>query len=467
MNEVLIIKMFVGGFNDRNIGHEVINFYKPDNNEEKSYIYVPPIGKVAKDKYKGIKKIIMVGPPENYAYPILAVADEIETFDSDEQRILVENQTSYGKKCVKNISFAEDHQDDNAFVHLNFIVPKGKLKKPNKKIYIVPAINERFTEKRRKECIAKIEKQGGACISLDLENPQHSVAYCSITEETNKSLREILQEVKDWQDYPLKDVNLKAGIDKYDATGILAFIDKEYEEQIYTNMLYSIIKDGMTREQRIDFSNFILEEIAKNLKGVPIRNRRDLKVSKERSSLTESQSLILTYYSKKASKSTKEKANATLSKKYPMIIFDEDTADIIEKQRGRIDLLLENDEHLIVIENKIKSALNGLYEDGEEIKTQLDKYENFAKFYKKENEFVKNAQTSIVVFTPNYNVNIEFYGKQNCVAVITYSMLYQYFKNNSVKHKYFNEFYNALKLHMCNREEEINRRFLNVLAKDK
>ena len=50
-------------------------------------------------------------------------------------------------------------------------------------------------------------------------------------------------------------------------------------------------------------------------------------------------------------------------------------------------------------------------------------------------------------------------------TVITYSMLHQYFNDNPVNHKYFKEFFNALKLHICNREEEINRRFINVLER--
>ena len=465
MNEVLIIKMFVGGFNDKNIGHEVINFYNPDNCEDKSYIYVPPIGKVAQGKNKGIKKIIMVGPPENYSYPILAIADEVEKFKDDKDREVTEEQTSYGGKCVKNIAFAEDHQDDNAFVHLNFIVPHGKLKQPNRKICLVPAINERFTEEKREECKQKIEKQGGQCILLDSENPQHSVAYCNISDEANKQLKDLLDEVETWAEYPLKKVNLTGTLAGYDSNSFLAFIDKEYEEQVYTNMLYSIIKDGMTSQQRIDFSNFILNEVSKQLETVVIENKMDLKASKEKSSLTESQSWILTCFSEKASEKTKQETADKLKKYYPTIFYDANLAGVIEKQRGRIDLLLENEKHLIVIENKIKSALNGLYEDGDEIKTQLDKYENFAKFYKEENEVIKNAKTSIVVFTPNYNSNIEFYGKQNYITVITYSMLHQYFNDNPVNHKYFGEFLNALKLHICNREEEINRRFINVLAK--
>ncbi len=40
--EILIVKMYVGDFNNENIGHEIINFFKTDDNEE--YIYVPAYG---------------------------------------------------------------------------------------------------------------------------------------------------------------------------------------------------------------------------------------------------------------------------------------------------------------------------------------------------------------------------------------------------------------------------------------
>ena len=80
---------------------------------------------------------------------------------------------------------------------------------------------------------------------------------------------------------------------------------------------------------------------------------------KEKSSLTESQSWILTCFSKKASEKTKQEAAEKLATNYPSIKYDLELADIIEKQRGRIDLLLENEKHLIVIENKIKSKING------------------------------------------------------------------------------------------------------------
>lgn len=460
MNEVLIIKMFVGGFNDKNIGHEVINFYKPDNCDD-SYIYVPPIGQVAKDKYKKIEKIIMVGPPENYAYPILAIANKIMGFNSDEERETVEKNTSYGGKCIKEIAFAQDHSD-GASHHLNFIVPKGALKKPEKKIYIIPKVHKKF-DKKIDERVEKIKKLGGQYIILDKENPQHSVAYCSI-DDSNKELKKLLAEVENWVEYPLKEIDVKKTVAGYIPNSILAFIDKEYEEQIYTNMLYSIIKNGMTAQERIDFSNFMLSKIATQLETSPMENCKDLKVYKEKHALTDSQSLIVTVFGN-AKEETKEKAEKKLKENYGLKSTKE-MYDSIQKQRGRIDLLLENEDYLIIIENKVRSALNGLYEDGDEIKTQLNKYENFAKYYKKENKTIENAKSHIIVFTPNYNVNIELYGKEGQITIITYSDLEHYFQNNYIHHQYFYEFYNALKLHACNREEQINRRFINVLTKD-
>ena len=418
MNEVLIIKTFVGGFNDKNIGHEVINFYKPDGDGVVSYIYVPPIGKVDAGKYFGVEKIIMVGPPENNAYPVLAVVDKLEKFKSPEERLDAESKTKYGGKFVRDIPFAIDHKD-MATEHFNFIVPKDGIKKPNEKIFIVPATNARFTSERQAESVKKIKTLGAQSVRLERENPQHSVAYCSIDGDKNAELKNFLEDVKNWSVYKLKTVE-EFNQDEYDSTGFLSFIDKENEEQIYTNMFYSILSVMSTRE-RVAFSNFILkEESALQENAKALQNFTDLSVRKEKFVKT-------------------------------------------ENQRGRIDLLLINKEHFFILENKIKSALNGLYEDLGEIKTQLDKYENLAKQYKEENAELKNAQNHVIVFTPNYNANIDLYGKEK-VTVITYSKLKDYFSKNVVRHKYFDEFLNALKLQSFNREEEINRRFLKVLS---
>ena len=47
-NNILLLKMFAGGFNVENIGHEIINYYLPDNSDE-YHIFVPPYGRVKTD----------------------------------------------------------------------------------------------------------------------------------------------------------------------------------------------------------------------------------------------------------------------------------------------------------------------------------------------------------------------------------------------------------------------------------
>lgn len=66
MKRILISKMFVGSYNDDNIGHEIINFYQTDNYKD-SFIYNAPHG-----KGKQVDDVVLVGKPEHYAYPVLA-----------------------------------------------------------------------------------------------------------------------------------------------------------------------------------------------------------------------------------------------------------------------------------------------------------------------------------------------------------------------------------------------------------
>lgn len=51
-NCILLVKMFAGGFNVENIGHEIIDYYLPDNSDE-YHIFVPPFGNLNKQKKIG------------------------------------------------------------------------------------------------------------------------------------------------------------------------------------------------------------------------------------------------------------------------------------------------------------------------------------------------------------------------------------------------------------------------------
>lgn len=62
-----------------------------------------------------------------------------------------------------------------------------------------------------------------------------------------------------------------------------------------------------------------------------------------------------------------------------------------QTKRGRIDLFTKKDKNFLVIENKIKSKINGKKEDGYQLKLYKDKFSNT------EDNFIG------LIFVPNYN----------------------------------------------------------------
>ena len=118
--------------------------------------------------------------------------------------------------------------------------------------------------------------------------------------------------------------------------------------------------------------------------------------------------------------------------------------------RGRMDLFASKDSKYLVIENKIKSGINGKKEEG----FQLELYKNLIK--KKYTEF--NEENLIgIVLVPNYNEetikNEKGYDnvKEN-YNIVKYSDIYQFFsdeiKKENIKdanaQKYFDDFKSAL-----------------------
>ena len=50
---ILLSKLFAGTFNDDNIGHEVINLYRQDNEQDLyHYLYIAPYGSVGSNNNK-------------------------------------------------------------------------------------------------------------------------------------------------------------------------------------------------------------------------------------------------------------------------------------------------------------------------------------------------------------------------------------------------------------------------------
>lgn len=411
--DVIISKMFAGRFNEDSIGHEVINFIKPDNSND-SYIYTPPDGDSGE-----VDCVVLVGKAEDYAYPILAIACEVEVAKLED-----EENIRYGGKIINKIDFKEE--DFNKDVgressdilnkkNLTYKVLNNSLKKPKETIYIIPKLKNKRKIGVVKKRIKELKNSNIKYVELNEGNPQHDKCYCRCVEVNNKELYKLIQDAKQWENYPLKNPHeLKSKI-QYKDDSFLKFIEKENSEQIYTNMICNVLnKSG--KQCIKEFVDLLLQKVNKK-DGLNFDNfDENFSVKKEK---------IL-----KAS-----------------------------KYKGRMDLLIESSNLKIIIENKIKSDLNGIFVEDEIEKSQIDKYRNYLDELCEKTK--PKAEGLIFILKPNYSKV-----KSENVEVIEYSDLYEFFvkrKKWFKGDKYFDEFLNALAKQSLTKEQEINRRFLQTL----
>ncbi len=148
--------------------------------------------------------------------------------------------------------------------------------------------------------------------------------------------------------------------------------------------------------------------------------------------------------------------------RYPdlMIDFAKRVLDIeltlpftVEREKANIDLWIEDDNNIIVIENKIKAGISGVSprhdfsEDGL-IQSQLSKYYHYGETNK------GNKTSNYFIFLPVYNkIDIKKYSGSKHYKKISYQSLYDYF--SKIKHTikeleddfYYNEFVKTLYKH--------------------
>lgn len=132
--------------------------------------------------------------------------------------------------------------------------------------------------------------------------------------------------------------------------------------------------------------------------------------------------------------------------------------DTIRESENNIDLLIKDDRHVLVIENKIKSGLNGLEGDNY---SQLNKYQNHIeeKICGPEDELYEK-ESRYYIFTPDYNhIDASKYELKKPYKIIKYSTIYKFFCDNAVSfmdEKYFPDFLKGLKNHAVSSMSERN-----------
>lgn len=129
----------------------------------------------------------------------------------------------------------------------------------------------------------------------------------------------------------------------------------------------------------------------------------------------------------------------------------------VAREEGNIDLLIRGGNRIVVVENKVKSHINGLIfnrKSNQLDRTQLEKYYEFAKKEAKE----KGWDTAFYLLTPNYNdIDLSVYKSGCFYKKIYYKQVYDFcVKQKEYKEDiYFRDFVNALYPHTKDISDEL------------
>ncbi len=155
------------------------------------------------------------------------------------------------------------------------------------------------------------------------------------------------------------------------------------------------------------------------------------------------------------------------------INYTDEEFEVIRESEYNIDILVKSTNHIIVIENKIKSSINGIDEKhnigSKLVQTQLSKY------YKYIQKTYPNKEKKYFIFAPNYNhLKLDSYECGENYQLIEYKEIYDFFEKNKNLYKnikYFSEFLFALEKHTKpidnNHEEIMYRRFCLAIKRSK
>jgi len=404
---ILLNKMYSGEFTENNIGHEIINFFKTDDKNE-NYIYVLPYGGIAKKHNDKIEHILLTSPMHNGKFDILAKVEN-------------PTQINYGGNSKQN---SEVGAEQRKFVNDNSIKYGGKfiydIMEDNKHNDVAAYVTFKATNGviRAKEVIT---------ITQDQFNLQRSKGYA--TGEDYTFFKKIIDTNDYWETEDKTTTVNTEGFEDVDGFNFLQLIKKEDDENIISNLFCYYLKNNKS----------LLDDFCERILQIPKDNysiKREVCI---------------------ADKLKKDK-NAEQKK-------DENQY----QRRGRIDLWLESDKVTVVIENKVKSGINGSRHDLESEAT-IDQLVDYCRFSEKQ----KEKKHYYFIFAPNYN-EIETttdnkYSHNNNYIVIRYKEIYDYFKNHAVQideYNCYSQFINALAKHIYTADKEMERRFVKAINKAK
>lgn len=379
-NEIVLNRMFAGGFLDDHIGHEIVNMYKDDHG--RNYVYIQPYGTYQASHHGKIGAVLMVrSVPGKSALEVLGLATGLTDIFNPalgykkqwevHTKYILDNNITYGGVPLLDIFDRSKEKEEDQPVY--FTMQAEHVVRPNRKVYIIYG-NTRT-----------IDEEGAKIVML----PNTNQAKCSLKQYFDTKN----------EDYGV----LKALLDS---------------KNLWTEDTYSLSGDGRTMEMHED--NFF------DILGVA-----DYELAF---------SNALAYYMEKYPELVIEFAKQYLGKNVK--------AFRVFREWANIDLLLENDEQIVVIENKITSKINGIQvKDGKQVGSQLDDY------LRKATARANGRKVSCFILTPDYNpINLDEYNANGFICKehykqIFYSEVYSFLEGRYPNDVYFQEFLKGMKKH--------------------
>lgn len=409
---IVLNRMYVGDYLTSNLGHEVINLYQADNGGY--YLYLNATGDFVKAhqgkvgymlfvKYFGVGEVEVIG----YAEGLHDIYDaDLKNGDKyQDNPKLRENQEDYIRKedirygGVSLLDIFNNEEQQNVII--TYKADAVYLPQKGVRLFIRFAVNkETDVQKRNNEPASLHEKSDVIVCLCGYQQAKASLKQYIYPEGTypgDLTKESILEKQKDYTAV-LEQLILKKEYWKKSSN----IIDRKFLDQKLAMRPVSLFDICMIQNSENDFSNALSYFMLR----------------------PEYREMWCAFFAK---------YGIHLDENY--LITREESAKIESNERkwkeqqsgGRIDLLIRDKSSFVIIENKIKSDINSIEEDGDG--KQLERYWNYVQWLseKKETER-KNIYAFILM--PQYGKPHIPESMKERYSVLTYKDVYDFLKDH-------------------------------------
>ncbi len=444
MGKVLFNSVFTGGFgaDERNLPHEMINFFKAD--DDGFYVYITPYGTIDQKDWEDLDRVVFFRSTKTHVLEVLGMAvpdksDEKhfyakgigynpkkkeQTYKGDVKEYKLTDDIKYGGASLTKIHESNLRGTEN---NIKVTFKAESIQLPKKPFFICtnPELNKdtlKATLGGEVYFLTKAKTKEGKINNISMKR------YLNLDSAEENINLDVLRDIVDDKNWKNKDETP-------------CFDDKTIAEVIKTNN--NFFKFSRQQNNEVMFSNMLVWSFNKYPE-------------------------LLKRFINRISTDDKN-GQISLGDSYT-----------IEREKDRMDIRVINDRYYIIIENKIKSLINGTKLDGNNkfvrekdnrIISQLSNYYDKAK--EQIDKDKSNLEIHGYVLSPNYNIiDLDAYYMGDKYTQTTYNVVYDVFATFSEELDkkgqsdfYLQDFIRAMKKHTDRVDNEFSDELMIRFAK--